>query len=1314
MTTLKAGRDVRYFTQGSCAGGCVGAMSYYTASGEPPGQWSGKAAASLSLSGEVDPAVIENLYQEGVGPGGERLLRPRVPKPVRERAAVAVAGYLAEHPFASETELAEVRAGERSKEAVKRVPYYDLTISAAKSVSVLHASLKVAAKQARDDGDDETADALDAEANGIESDLVESARLAVKQLEQEACYTRTGHHSSTTGEWRDGKGLIAALFTHHISRDGDPQLHVHVAIANLVQRADEADGRWRSLDGKQLYAMKLSVAAAADRAMESRLIRRGYAMVPRPDGNGAEVGGVSTEVMDLFSSRNRAITPELARLIEQYTKSKGHPPSKRTIWLLGQQAAQNTRRTKSEAKRIVAGATGKQEPTEAERLAGWERQVAREEMRALARVHHDARGYAAAHRSVPHVDDQDKARAARIAVAEVQRQHAAWSIAQLRFEVGRALPVGATPEMVTEVADLAVNGFGGTEVIRIAPAPDIAEVTELGVRRDGTSIYRRPNETRYATLGQLDLEETVLKHAGSAVPQLVSQPQAQQALAESTLNPEQRDAVVRLLTADKLVTALTAPAGAGKTRTMAEFARAWDTLVGGRIIGVTTSENAARVMADEALMLGIPLETYNSARFLGKVEGSAELRYPVELSAGDVLILDESSMLSTSDLALILGAARRAGAHVIATGDPQQLGAVEAGGMFRAIARELGAIELHQVLRFGAEWERAASLRLRYAHREVYAAYDTHGRIRHGDQEAAYSRAAGEYLADFLAGKDTLLLAGTNAEAAELARIVQSKLAAGGQIGPSRIELADGNHAGTSDIVRARQNTDITIDGQRLANRDVVKIEAFAGRDVQVRRQLPDRQWSRPFLVGLGYFADHGELAYAGNVHVSQGRTTDTAHVLVTESLSRQSLYVGMTRGRESNVAHIVTGATSHGKEPLEQATPESVFAAALGRDSEELTATEQLRQAQEWASGTGHVLNLWSASVKDTIRASINEHFQARLSEAEYKRYVLEPQGTTLRLALRQHHLRGENVAQIISDITSPDLTGARSVAAVLYGRLQARDRRQVRTPGQESSSRSSSWADRTPANAPELARVAAGALDERMTELGQRMLEKPEPWLMQQLGVLAPDASPLRREDYARKAGTAAAYREAAGITDPSVAISLTGHKDSPELETMRQDAIRALEIADDEALIRAATHGELEARVIRGKQAQAAAPEPAHELRAVSLAEAEARTGAADPDADEAAKAEAASLADILSGQRVQLEAIQAEYDRWAMETAEIRESAGQAKTELERRQAHKTYEPEVRSEPEPEPEMFELEPEASPEAGMDEPEAAELEL
>jgi hypothetical protein len=1313
MVTLRAGHDVAYFTRGTCAGGCAGAMSYYTASGEPPGQWAGRGARSLGLDGEVDPRVIERLYQKGIGPGGEMLLRPRVPQSVQEREDTAVAAFLAEHPFASAVEIAEARAAERAKDAGDRVPYYDPTISLVKSVSVLHASLKLAARQARDDGDQAAADTLDAEVDGIETDLVESARLAVEQLEAEACYTRTGHHSAATGEWRDGAGLIAALFVHHISRDGDPQLHVHIAIANLVQRADRADDQWRALDGAQLFQLKLSIAAAADREMEARLTRRGYAMVPRADGNGAEIGGVSKDVTDLFSSRNRAITPELARLIDQYTKTKGHPPSKRTIWLLGQQAAQNTRRTKAQARRMVAGATGTEEPTEAERLAGWERQVARDELQALSHVWQDARAYAAAHPAATDVSEDDKAQAAQVAVAEVQQQHAAWSISQLRFEVARALPVGATAAMVAEVADMAVNGSAGVEVIRVAPAPDITDVSELGVRKDGTSIYQPPNKTRYATLAHLDLEETVMSHARSTVRQLVSETRALAVLDGIALSGEQRDAVARLLTTDKLMTVLTAPAGAGKTRTMAEFARAWDTLVGGRVIGITTAENAARVMAGEARQLGAPLEAYNTAAFLGKTEDSAELRHPVQISAADVLILDEASMLSTSDLALILAAARRAGAHVIGTGDVHQLGAVEAGGMFRAIARELGAAELHEVLRFGAPWERAASLRLRKAHREVYAAYDTHGRIRHGDHDAAYNRAAAEYLADYLAGKDTLLLAGTNAEAADLARLVQSKLAAAGRIGDPRIGLADGNHAGTGDIVRARQNTDLVIDGERLANRDILKVAAFTGTDAQVRRQLPDGRWSRPFLVGLDYFADHGELAYAGNIHVAQGRTTDTAHLLVTETLSRQSLYVGMTRGRDSNVAHIVTGHTSHGPEPFEQATPESIFAGALERDSEELTATEQVRQAQEWTSGTGHVLTLWSAAVKNTIRASIDQEFQARLSEADYKRYVLEPSGTTLRLAIRQHHLKGDDVAQIVADITAADLAGARSVASVLYARLQARDRRQARHPGTDGPRRSPSWADRTPASAPEVAKSAGAALDERVTELGYRMLERPEPWLIQHLGVLPPGASPLLREDYARRAGVAAGYREAAGITDPEVATSLSGHPGSPELETMRQHTIRALEIPDEEALIRAATRGELRARVARGRQAQAAGPQPARELRAVALAEAEAKIRAADPDTDEVARTEATSLAGVLGHQRAELEAAQADYERWSVQTAEDRANAGKAQAELDRRQPQPTDQPEVTRPPGPEMPGIEPEPEpeVTPEADRSEPEAAD---
>ena len=601
--TLHAGHDVAYFTRGQGHGGCAGAMSYYTAAGEPPGEWAGKGAATLGLSGTVDPEVIERLYQENTGPGGELLVRRRQPKAADAREEQAAAAYLAAHPYASTTELAEVRAAERGKDP-RQVPYFDLTVSAVKSVSVLHASYRVSARQARQRGDLDRAAALDARADEIEAALMDSAREAVAWLEQHATYTRTGHHSARSGEWRDGAGLTASLFLHHLSRDGDPQLHVHVAIWNRVRRADGADGKWRTLDSRSLHNQRLAVAPVVDRILETKLTGLGNVMVPRTDGNGAEIGGVGQDVKDLFSSRAVAVTGELDRLAQQYQAVHGRPPSRRTLWLLHQQAGQNTRRTKVQARRTIAGRTGAAEPATAQRLAAWEAQTARREVQALSGVHAQVASFAAgqrAPRARDALDDAAKRRAARIAVAEVQKHHAVWSMAQLRFEAHRALPVLEVsidgPAVVDEVARLAVSGRSGTEVVQVT-APDITDVTSLGVRAsDGGSIFRPPNEERYCTLAHLDTEEQILAAAKRAVQQLVSREQAQVAVNQTGLSAEQRSAVQMMLTPPAATAVLVAPAGAGKSHTMAAFARLWTTFTGRRVIGLTTSTNAARVLA---------------------------------------------------------------------------------------------------------------------------------------------------------------------------------------------------------------------------------------------------------------------------------------------------------------------------------------------------------------------------------------------------------------------------------------------------------------------------------------------------------------------------------------------------------------------------------------------------------------------------------------------------------------------------------------------------------------------------------------------
>ena len=105
------------------------------------------------------------------------------------------------------------------------------------------------------------------------------------------------------------------------------------------------------------------------------------------------------------------------------------------------------------------------------------------------------------------------------------------------------------------------------------------------------------------------------------------------------------------------------------------------------------------------------------------------------------------------------------------------------------------------------------------------------------------------WLADHLRGKDVLLLAGSNAEAAELSRRVQSKLTQMGSIGPPQAALAEGDHASVGDLVRARLNTEIDVGGRKLTNRDTLKITPLRGPQAEVQRQRPDGTWTGTFLV---------------------------------------------------------------------------------------------------------------------------------------------------------------------------------------------------------------------------------------------------------------------------------------------------------------------------------------------------------------------------------------------------------------------------------------------------------------------------------
>src|SRR5690606_7823194 len=74
-----------------------------------------------------------------------------------------------------------------------------------------------------------------------------------------------------------------------------------------------------------------------------------------------------------------------------------------------------------------------------------------------------------------------------------------------------------------------------------------------------------------------------------------------------------------------------------------------------------------------------------------------------------------------------------------------------------------------------------------------------------------------------------------------------------------------------------------------------------------------------------------------------QGATVPASHTILTGSTSAASVYVGMTRGRESNLLHVVA-------EDLDQARVQ--FVAAMERDRADRGLADATRRAAEEVAG--------------------------------------------------------------------------------------------------------------------------------------------------------------------------------------------------------------------------------------------------------------------------------------------------------------------------------------------------------------------------
>jgi AAA domain-containing protein len=363
----------------------------------------------------------------------------------------------------------------------------------------------------------------------------------------------------------------------------------------------------------------------------------------------------------------------------------------------------------------------------------------------------------------------------RAALARVQREHSTWTKPDLMKVLGWSMgpqfahmDPDTRQRLLLELAERALSPHFGVKCLE---APEWSPVPQsLRREMDGRSVYTAPGTERYATHGQLSMEEALLQRAQRhGAPYLAREEVAARLgtdadtldavlrgpasdAAQTTragLRLDQASMIYEALTSDLRVSVGVGPAGSGKTYTLGAAVGAWEASGGGQVIGITSSQAARNVLAQAGIG-----DAWNSTRFL------ARMREPGQHLAGRTLvIIDEGSTISRTYLAEIVALAERDNAKVLLTGDHQQLAAVQAGAGMSLLAHHLGHTQLAVPVRFTAQWEQEASLRLRAGDKTALEVYDEHGRITGGAQEHVFEDARRAYVAARLAGEDVLLMA---------------------------------------------------------------------------------------------------------------------------------------------------------------------------------------------------------------------------------------------------------------------------------------------------------------------------------------------------------------------------------------------------------------------------------------------------------------------------------------------------------------------------------------------------------------------------
>ncbi|MFD8146145.1 MobF family relaxase [Streptomyces sp. NPDC059708] len=997
---------------------------YWASGGDTPGVWLGRQAAELNLTGTVSQQAADAIFKDGVNPHtGKPLGLKWKAYPTAEERYQAL---LAKEPeaTAARRDLLQQKADRAGQQTARAG--WESVFSPVKSWSVLW---------------------------GVSNDRIraqlEEAEAAAftkvwERIEGEAAWTRVGPRGGQVQV--EAQGLIGAAFIHRSSRAGDPDFHRHLAISSKVR---DEEGRWLALDARPLHRITVALSEMYTTELEREMHQRfGIMAAPREDSIRSdkrpvrEYLGVSAPVVSLFSQRRRQTEKALKGLLTEFREREGREPSRPEQYELAQIAALTARPDK------------KAQSVGAERRE-WRRRAWRAGISVpgqWVRVAQLTSRMASAKRPDP--EPLTEVTEAILTVLEGSRE--TWTRANVEAEAYRRLTASGwhltAGDTFDDVVRQVTEQILSPEVSELVTPPETLSVPSRYQRLDGSPVFVQVGSARY-TSQNIKRWETELTEAATRPAPVTTLTSAQIDAALTagdtargfTPTDEQRSVVHGVFGGDVRVQAIIGPAGTGKTTIMRLIKEVADAH-GIAVLGLAGGQVQADTLAEAA---GIRAE--NIARWLTMSQQYGAGQPQWTLAPGTIVIVDEAGQASTPDLHALFTQAENVAGRMLPVGDPRQLGSPGIGGALALLETDTPALHLSEVRRFRSasgdlrQWEIDAALALSQGNPEAsWEAYNARGRIHTGALDEMLNAAYEAWQQDTRDGLTSILIAPTNALAAQLSDRARADRVAAGLVDDVRtVTLADGNQAGAGErIVTRVNNRTIRCEDSRqyVRNGDVWTVEHVQtdGALLVTHSTTGGRT-----ILPADYVNGGGvELGYAITKDRAQGVTVATGHGLLIPGMDANSAYPTLTRGTYTNHAYLSTddqAVNLETGEPGRPLTGRQAWAAIVSRDGTQLSATATQRKLWDDSEAIRTHVHRLRYVLDDIADAECASALATILGEDLAYCLYTAPAWPALRSQLTRLADDLYDTDRLVSDAAaSRDWTDVNDYAAILHSRIR------------------------------------------------------------------------------------------------------------------------------------------------------------------------------------------------------------------------------------------------------------------------------------